>query len=365
MRILISAITYHPTIGGADDFIRSIAEGLANRGNEVLVVASDLEQHISGKKLADCQERELGGVRVRRCRSVNLKGHVYPVWPGLYREIRSYRPDVVHAFGLGYFSADGPCGVPLDAPVIVSPTGGRYRSGGLYSLLRRTALRLTERAKFWTALSRSEQYTLRRDHPNSPPVRIVSPSVDPGEWSEERPDPFPEIGPGKRILYAGRVTKDKGIEDLVAAAVGLDAQLLLVGPDYGYVPPTMPNVRLMGPLDRDRLLAAFQNCTAFVLPSRHEGFGIALLEAMAAGKPVVGYDNTAIPELVRDGINGRLVRTGDVAGLRDALLEILGDPLRAESMGARGRTRAFGEFSRAEMIGRVLSCYREALVASG
>lgn len=369
MKILISAITYHPTIGGADDYVRSIAEGLAAAGHEVLVAASDLLKHVEGTKLTDTSEKKLNGVRIRRCRSRNLPGHVYPVWPSLYNEIRSFRPDVIHGFGLGYFSTDGAAMAAGNIPVVISPTGGRYRSGKLYNLLRMTALRKTKFVAIWTALSMDEKNVLLQEHNDLPPIRLLPPSVVPEEWITSYEDPFPEIKNQHRILFAGRMARDKGINDLIRAYSEIRSQfkvdLVLVGPDYGFKPPAdIPGIHVIGPVDRETLVAAYQHCSFLSLPSYHEGFGIVLLEAMAAEKPVVTYDNSALPELARHQVNGMCVRTGDVAGLSQAMFDILKNPRAAKEMGKNGRKRAFKEFSRTQMISTALACYKEALALS-
>jgi phosphatidylinositol alpha 1,6-mannosyltransferase len=365
MKVLVSAITYYPTVGGADDFARSIAEGVAARGHEVLVVTSDLEQHVSGKRLADTSPTNLAGVKIVRCRSVNLPGHVYPVWPGLFGRIRDFRPDLIHAFGLGYWSVDGPA-LHGRRPVLVSPTGGRYRAGRLYDLMRATLLKRVEAAPLWTALSESERGALKQDHPAAPEIRILSPSIVPSDWETVRPDPFPQLPRDGRILYAGRLSKDKGIDDLLEAfrvvRERYPASLAIVGPDYGYGPPPEEDgVYFAGTLDRESLVAAYQNSDLLVLPSYHEGFGIVLLEAMVAGKPVVAYANTSMPELCRDGINGTAVPTGDRGALADALAKLLGDAGLRQRLGLAGRRIALEEYARDRMIDTVIGFYRDTL----
>ena len=77
---------------------------------------------------------------------------------------------------------------------------------------------------------------------------------------------------------------------------------------------------------------------AVAVPSRYEGFGLPVAEAMAAGRPVVASNSAALPEVVGDA--GVLVDPDDVQGWTDALDGILGDPVRAESLAVAGRERA-------------------------
>ena len=115
-------------------------------------------------------------------------------------------------------------------------------------------------------------------------------------------------------------------------------------------------------VDQETLLKFYSECDLLVLPSKTEGWGLSLMEAMACGKPVVASRAGGIPELVRDGTDGVLVRPGDVRGFADAIVKLLGDPKLRESMGIKGRQRV-GEFSWDETARVALREYEKALHA--
>lgn len=101
------------------------------------------------------------------------------------------------------------------------------------------------------------------------------------------------------------------------------------------------------------------------LSTRYEGFGLVLVEAMAALRPVIATATTAIPEVVQDGVEGLLVPPGDPTGLANAILTLVRDRDRARRMGAAGRVRAVERFSLERMIMRFESHLERALVARG
>lgn len=96
----------------------------------------------------------------------------------------------------------------------------------------------------------------------------------------------------------------------------------------------------------------------FVLPSLGEHFGRVLIEAMAAGRPVVATDAGGVPEIVRHGQTGLLVPPGEARPLAEAVLALLGDPARAAAMGKAGLARAEQEFSLTTHIQAVEALYR-------
>ena len=102
---------------------------------------------------------------------------------------------------------------------------------------------------------------------------------------------------------------------------------------------------------------------AFVLPSLYEGFGIAILEAMAAAKPVVATTVGGIPEFVVSGDTGLLVEPGDASALAEAIERLLCEPERAMQMGIRGRERVLAGFQMSTVVRRHEQVY-EACLAS-
>ena len=103
----------------------------------------------------------------------------------------------------------------------------------------------------------------------------------------------------------------------------------------------------------------------YVHPARLEGFGIAVMEAMAMGKAVVASNTGGIPDIVVDGQNGVLVRPGDVAAFADSIMTLLGDDSRRVAMGQAARERIRRHFTIEAMMEQLNACYGEAVATSG
>ena len=168
------------------------------------------------------------------------------------------------------------------------------------------------------------------------------------------PDVGEEASPPE-VLYAGRLSPEKGVEELVAASQGLN---LVVAGD-GPLRPQVPGA--LGFVPHDELQHLYARAAVVACPSRREGFGVACLEAMAHGRPVVASAVGGLKDLVVDGKTGLLVPPGDPEALRAALERLLADAELRRRLGACGRERAGERFSWAAVTDATLAAYRMAL----
>jgi glycosyltransferase involved in cell wall biosynthesis len=163
------------------------------------------------------------------------------------------------------------------------------------------------------------------------------------------------------VGFIGQLGGHKGLDTLLDAMPRVwerlpDAHLLVAGARSMYVPhleamiaawPSGLRRRVtvrydFADKDKADLFAALD---VFAYPSGFESFGIAFVEAWAAGKPVVGCRRGAIPSLVSDGVDGLLVTWQDAGSLADALIALLSEPARAARMGAAGREKAVQKYT--------------------
>ncbi|MFH1457587.1 MAG: glycosyltransferase family 4 protein [Candidatus Omnitrophota bacterium] len=106
---------------------------------------------------------------------------------------------------------------------------------------------------------------------------------------------------------------------------------------------------------------AFCAMDVFVMPSLKEGLGLALMEAMASGLPVIGSDVGGIRSLIQEGENGLLVKPSNVTGLSQACLRILGDPQKSRSLGEAARAFIHRNFSQDKMVTQTEEVYLKCL----
>lgn len=175
----------------------------------------------------------------------------------------------------------------------------------------------------------------------------------------------PRYEPGRRIVYVGRLSPEKGLETLVRAAAAARVGVTLVGtgaqaePLRSLAGDLGADVELLGFLAGSALHEAIGAARAVVLPSEcYENAPLAVLEAYALGKPVVGSSLGGIPELVRDGETGYVFPAGSVERLAAALRKIVdADDAAISAMGRAGRELVEREYSPQRYLERIDRVY--------
>jgi glycosyltransferase involved in cell wall biosynthesis len=162
------------------------------------------------------------------------------------------------------------------------------------------------------------------------------------------------------FLYVGALDARKDPQGLlrawnVARSAGADVDLLLAGSPGRQAPADLPGARRLGQVTHAELVDLYSAAACFVFPSRSEGFGLPLLEAMACGCPVVAYRNSSIPEVV--GEAGQLVEDGDAEALGRAAARLACDPALSQAAKETGLRRA-RRFTWAATAAATIAAYR-------
>ena len=183
-----------------------------------------------------------------------------------------------------------------------------------------------------------------------------------------------------RVLGVGRLVAKKGFDVLVDACGvlrgrGIPFEAQIVGQDDKDAAKVRRRiaelglereVRLPGPMSQDGLLREYRAASALAMPCRvlandRDGIPNVLLEAMAAGTPVVATGVSGIPELVRAEVNGLLVPPDDAEALADALVRLHRDPELAARLAEQGRETVRAQFDGERMAGRLAGLFRAAI----
>jgi glycosyltransferase involved in cell wall biosynthesis len=166
------------------------------------------------------------------------------------------------------------------------------------------------------------------------------------------------------VLYVGKFSPGKGTADFVAAAERVapalpDAVFVLVG-DGPLAVPAATSIRRLGPLPNAEVLALYAAADVVVVPSViPDSLSRVILEAMAAGRPVIGTRVGGTPELVVDGVTGLLVERADPDGLARAIEKLLTDEVLRRALGTEARRRVEERFGAATSVDRLLALYDE------
>jgi len=171
------------------------------------------------------------------------------------------------------------------------------------------------------------------------------------------------------VLFVAQSAQNhrKGFDLLSDALASLDADsvtLLSIGgnePDLG---TALPHTHL-GTIESDLLLSVFYSLAdLFVIPSRQDNLPNTVLESMACGTPVVGFDTGGIPDMVRPGETGWLAETGNVRALRQAIEQALADDAAREQRGQRGRAVVENEYTLERQARRYRRLYEKLLATN-
>ena len=167
------------------------------------------------------------------------------------------------------------------------------------------------------------------------------------------------------VGFIGRVSAEKGVAVLLDAMRQCDVPCLIAGaydaqPDLPSKAPE--NVKFLGMLEKDQLKALYGGLRCVVAPSIwYEGFPMAIVEAMAAGLPVVASRIGGIPEIVEHGVTGLLFEPGNAEDLANNLRRLLDNPELADQMGKAGREKVAREYSEERYYERLMSIYKKVM----
>ncbi|SFV16214.1 Glycosyltransferase involved in cell wall bisynthesis [Methylobacterium sp. 174MFSha1.1] len=372
---------YSPVIGGVEAICQSISEELVRRGHEVHVLTANRDHKGATRRHMECQEI-INGVHVFRFRSYASIGH-HALFPGILSVLRAGNYDIIHCHGYRQPQSEisALVGQWLSTPTILHIHGGFYANTigkkiyyGLFDQLAR--IKILSRFNHYITLSKVDKQRLLELNIKPRAISIIGNAADPSAFIKvDTSDFIKKYGlEGKSvILYLGIMRKHKRPDLLVEALSKIvksvpEAFLLLVGPDegewammerLGHELGVSSHFRWIGPLQGPEKHAAIE-CAAFLaLASDEDPYPIAVLEALAHGKPILTTHVIGQAEIITQSRAGLVVAPGDVEALADAALKLLrDDKLRAE-ISENARHLALKSFSIDSMINEMEDLYMQ------
>lgn len=404
MRILHVTDFYHPYVGGVEQHVRTLGAALSQRDHHVAVAT------LWREGLASVETD--GPVKVYRMRgTMQRAGGLFaashrrwaPPFPdpeitlALREVLKQERPDIVHGHdwlarsflplkpmsqarfvvSLHYYSQS--CakknlmyldGDPCSGPALrkcLSCAGGHYgQAKGAVIALSNGVWSGAERQAADRLISVSHATARGNGLSEDDQLCEVVPNFL-GEWRAEQSDITTYVAQLPRkpfFLFVGDLSRRKGLPVLLEAYSGLaDAPpLVLIGKVWPETPTVLPaNTTVFKDWSNEAVLAAWERSYAGIVPSLwQEPFGIAVIEALSRGRPVIGSRVGGIPEIIADGESGLLVTPGDAIELRAAMQRLIDDRPLYERL---SRSAALGaqEFQASRVVPRIEQIYSKIL----
>lgn len=373
MKILHVYKDYYPVLGGIENHVRALAEAQVARGHHVGVLVNALDRHTSVE--------ERNGVRVMKAARVLTVGGSVPLSLSFPVLLARLPADVAHLH------------FPYPLGEVANLLIGRSRRTIITyhsDVVRQQRMLRIYQPLLWSVLRRADRIIATspnyiRSSPYLSQLQdrctVVPLGVDEPRFAQADPAAVAawqaRVAPGGEpvLLFVGRLRYYKGLDTLIQALPQLadvPLKVMIVG-DGPMLRDWQALAAKCGVAGRiawetnvpdEELPAVYHAAAAYVLPanSRAEAFGVALLEAMSAGLPVVTTEvETGTSWVVQDGVTGSVVSPRDSEALAAALRALLLDPERRAALGAAGHARVLAEFTESGMIDRVMALYDEVL----
>ena len=369
MRIAINAMAMRPELYGVGNYIKHLVCGLAeiDSHNEYVIFVSEAAQH------------HFSGVGANmRFRHAPRNPAIRMLWEQsvLPWVLASSRIDVYHGpmFVAPLWKNSAQVVSVLDMTFHLTPERHKLHKVCYFRFM---IPQMARRADRIIAISESTRKDfLRLTRTSAEKIETIHLGVEPGYRRISDPAELERVRskyrlPQAFLLYLGLIEPRKNIDVLVEAysqspALQAGHDLVIAG-NFGWdykstlrqieTSPARLKIHLPGYVDSADMPALYSLADVFVYPSRYEGFGLPVLEAMACGTPVVTSNASSMPEIV--GADGLLVAPSDAPALRQALENIVADRHLHQSLAERGSRRA-GSFSWQQVARKTLAVYEQA-----
>lgn len=301
--------------------LSNLAKGLAGRGHSVKIYAaadSDIKQipiESNGIRSTHHYEKEMSTSEI----SYRSTQHTLFQASAAFQEFKEGKYDLLYidSFPISMYFSNF-----VSGPILcIHHTISNYDESDKFELDRLRQLRFFDKIKF-IAIS-NKQRELSQKYFNYIATIPHGIDLDAFHFNNE---------PKNELLYIGRIIPTKGVHIAIEVAKKTGMKLDIFGnydPNDNYwekeiVPLLGDNkIKYHGVCPFDKVSEVYSEAKAVLLPiSRHEPFGLVMVEAMACGTPVIAYDMGSVPEIIKDGVTGYVVKEGNLEGLVDCVKKI-------------------------------------------
>jgi len=369
LRVAQVAPYLHPHVGGVESHVESICAELARRGHDVEVITSRLPG------TAPSEVRD--GYLITRVPTRRILFST-PITPRIADALASKPRDIVHAHSppplSSYYAARWcratrtPFALTHHCDLEIPIAGG----GLVVETYRRTLGRSSVRAADAIIATTRTYAQTSRSLWNRADVDVIPNMVDAERFDPDGRDVLDVRGRHRLAdapiaLFVGRLTHHKGVDEFIRAAEWTAPVVHLIvgdGPRREALEDMargLPHGRVVfaGSVDRRNLPSYYRTAAVGVLPStsRLEAFGIAALECMASGRPVIVADIPGVSEVLEPGVTGLTAEPLDARGLAERIRQLALDPELSASMGKAARERVLANFTLPRVVDQLLAVY--------
>lgn len=374
MKILQINKLYHPWIGGVEQHVKDLSEGLVINGHDVSVLA-----------ISENSKKQL--TPINNVQVTKVPNHIYkffkkvllfsmPInifFPFYLRKLSKNRilhfhlPNPLAEISYLLFKPKGKVVVMWHSDIVKQKIFLKFYKPFLYMFLKKADIILT------TSPNMINNSTFLQAFKHK--CKVLHLGIDPTEYiltktEQKNVDSFKQNTQTKEILFVGRLTYYKGVSILIEAMKNTDAHLTIIGD--GYLKEECltlidknqlkNKITILPPQTKRELIKWFHKCDIFILPSiaPSEAFGIVQLEAMICKKPVISTNlPTGVPYVNQNGYSGIIVPVGDILALNKAIKELLANVKMMTTYGENGHKRVLSEFTNQKMIENIIKIYSE------
>jgi len=357
---------YHPQRGGVETVVREYSERLVKKGHEVCVYTLD-------GTLQSPSVEEINGVKIHRSLRFSLP-FLNPLSPSLQFPFKLFKADVdlVHVHANKYFSTDVGALIAKSKGVSLaySPHAGTFGKSLIGRVHNQTIGRIALSADVVICVSEYEKSLIEASGVGVKHFEVVPNGVDTIRFKLDKRSPN-ELEGNPTVLYVGRLGAHKGIDTLIEAAPLVlekipEAKFVIAGPgnssEFEVQSSALKDeIKFLGEVSEEEKIALMQRASVFVLPSRSEAFGITVIEAMAAGCPVVVSDLPALTEIVKHKRTGLVFPVNDEKLLASQIIKLLSNQDLGQQLSSNAREKVSEKYDWERIVDRLENIYTQLL----